>query len=658
MTLTPVEEAAIQARADGLFSEEHTAIARRTDRTFAVLLVVQWVVAVVASLLISPYTWTGQSRLLHNHIYAALFLGGALTIFPVILVIRQAGHPITRHTLACAQALWSGLLIHLTGGRIETHFHVFGSLAFLAFYRDMWVLLPATVLVAGDHVIRGLFWPESMYGVANPEWWRTLEHAGWVVFIDIFLVRNCRNAHRDLRRLCRRQAELEARESQIRESSEHLEVLVQQRTQELSDSVDALEVAKRAIEKKQELAFQFLQDIPLGIYVTDAEESLVYANDAARTMLPELGSVPPRGLFRIAPDSGVDENTDPWALALDGDGSGVVAAQADGPTGAFPVHLSAVPVGSDTEATSLVLTTFEDISEKKRMETERLQSQNLESIGQLAAGIAHEINTPMQYIGDNAHFLATAVRNMLALIEFYETESQSEESYASIVDKAKAQSKKLKLKFIKRKALRAAEAAIEGVSSVSKLVQAMKEFSHPGSGEKSPVNLNQAISTTLTVSKNEWKYVADIETNFDESLPAVPCLPGELNQVILNLIVNAAHTLADKHRDDQEKGQISITTRLLSDHAEISIADTGCGIPESVRAKIFDPFFTTKEVGKGTGQGLAIARSIIVDKHEGILNVESTVGEGTKFIIRLPLNPTVPEGPRSLLPLPPQGAAA
>jgi len=166
----------------------------------------------------------------------------------------------------------------------------------------------------------------------------------------------------------------------------------------------------------------------------------------------------------------------------------------------------------------------------------------------------------------------------------------------------------------------------------------MKEFSHPGSDEKTPTDLNKAIENTVTVARNEWKYVADLATDFDETLPPVLCLPGEINQVILNMIVNASHAIADVVGDGANgKGNITIRTRKMKEWAEIAIEDTGAGIPEEIRQRIFDPFFTTKEVGKGTGQGLSIAHNVVVEKHGGSIDVASEPGKGTTFTIRLPL---------------------
>jgi len=165
----------------------------------------------------------------------------------------------------------------------------------------------------------------------------------------------------------------------------------------------------------------------------------------------------------------------------------------------------------------------------------------------------------------------------------------------------------------------------------------MKEFSHPGSREKAPTDINKAISTAITVCRNEWKYVAEVTTDLDPELPLVPCVSGEINQVLLNLIVNAAHAVADVVGEQPtEKGRITIGTRRVGNEAEITVKDTGCGIPEAARSRVFDPFFTTKEVGKGTGQGLAIARSVVVEKHGGRIYFETETGKGTTFVVRLP----------------------
>jgi signal transduction histidine kinase len=181
--------------------------------------------------------------------------------------------------------------------------------------------------------------------------------------------------------------------------------------------------------------------------------------------------------------------------------------------------------------------------------------------------------------------------------------------------------------------------SLTGVERVAKIVQAMKEFSHPGGENKVPIDLNRSIESTLTVCRNEWKYVADMQTDFAAGLPAVFCHPGEVNQAILNIVVNAAHAIADHmaRTGQSGKGTILVATRQKGERVEIRISDTGGGIPEKIRDRIFDPFFTTKEVGRGTGQGLAIARSVMVDRHGGELSFETEEGRGTTFIVGLPM---------------------
>jgi signal transduction histidine kinase len=190
---------------------------------------------------------------------------------------------------------------------------------------------------------------------------------------------------------------------------------------------------------------------------------------------------------------------------------------------------------------------------------------------------------------------------------------------------------------LKEEVPRAIEQTLDGVNRVAKIVRAMKEFSHPSSEGKVAADVNRLIDNTITVANNEWKYVADLVRDFDPSLPLVPCIAGELNQVILNLIVNAAHAIGESIKADPgRKGIITITTRAAEAGVEIRVKDTGTGIPVEARAKIFDPFFTTKAVGKGTGQGLTIAHGVIVKKHGGRLSFETEMGVGTTFVIHLP----------------------
>ena len=199
----------VAERAAALFGERRAHAHRRLDRMFMRLILGQWAFAILIAVWFSPYGWSGKERVVHPHVYIAVLVGGALTALPVALALLRPGWVGTRHVIAATQMLWSALLIHLTGGRIETHFHVFGSLAFLSFYLEWRVLTTATVVVAADHALRQFLWPESVYGIVNPEWWRFLEHAFWVVFENVFLVLACIAGIRDMRNAAQQQAEVE-----------------------------------------------------------------------------------------------------------------------------------------------------------------------------------------------------------------------------------------------------------------------------------------------------------------------------------------------------------------------------------------------------------------------------------------------------------------
>jgi signal transduction histidine kinase len=249
--LTRVAEShkSIAPRAAALFAEHQLAIFRRTDRMFAGLMVLQWIGGIIAALVISPRAWSGTWSETHLHVWAALFLGGAIISLPILLALTRPGAVLTRHVIAVAQMLMSALLIHLTGGRIETHFHVFGSLAFLAFYRDWRVFVPATLVVALDHLLRGIYWPQSVYGVLTASPWRFVEHAAWVIFEDVFLTVSAIQSRSEMWNIAERQAELEA-------TNEVIAARVDERTAELRASEESL----RAFAARLEQSNRELQD--------------------------------------------------------------------------------------------------------------------------------------------------------------------------------------------------------------------------------------------------------------------------------------------------------------------------------------------------------------------------------------------------------------
>ena len=269
------------------------------------------------------------------------------------------------------------------------------------------------------------------------------------------------------------------------------------------------------------------------------------------------------------------------------------------------------------------------------------QTQRMASIGRLSSGIAHEINTPIQYIGDNMQFFKDSFKDLVTLfngcMDFIEVTRKGQVSEAAVLQ-IENTVKETDSEYLIEEIPRAIDQTIEGLKRVSEIASAMKKFCHPGGDERQFVDINKIIKNVVTVARNEWKYFADIVFNLDKNLPPVPCRPGEINQVLLNLVINAAHVVRDVvEKDGTEKGEIKISTG--SDHgwAEIRISDTGTGIPKEIRHRIFDPFFTTKEVGRGTGQGLAISRGMIVKNYGGTLDFETESGKGTTMTVRLPL---------------------
>lgn len=274
---------------------------------------------------------------------------------------------------------------------------------------------------------------------------------------------------------------------------------------------------------------------------------------------------------------------------------------------------------------------IDDITESKSLQAQLAQAQKLEAIGQLAAGVAHEINTPIQYIGDNL----LAVQGYMSEIVAYQQalSALADQNLKLQLDEL---AKQYDLPFILEDSPKALQQAYEGVGRVTQIVKAMKSFSHvDASHGKQTIDLHDALNNTLIISRNNTKYIAEIETDYDPDVGFIECYPSELNQVFLNLIINAAHAIEEKQAG---MGKIRIVTRKLDDVVEILISDNGAGIPEQIREKVFNLFFTTKKVGKGTGQGLSLSHNIIVEKHQGKLFFESSPGIGTIFHIQLPIN--------------------
>lgn len=295
------------------------------------------------------------------------------------------------------------------------------------------------------------------------------------------------------------------------------------------------------------------------------------------------------------------------------------------------LRLSAAPIASS------VFFIAEDITERKALEAHLAQAQKLESIGQLAAGVAHEMNTPIQFVGDNVRFLQTAFEDLHRLLTAYQRLRDGVPDAARLGE-LRAMEEAADVGYLLDEIPRALAQTLDGVTRVATIVRALKEFARPDEDEKVPADINHIVTSTLAVVRNETKYVADVVTELGE-LPPVVCNPWGINQALVNLVVNAAHAVADAVKATGGRGQIRIRTAREADSVLITVSDTGTGIPDAIRSRIFDPFFTTKEVGRGTGQGLAIARTVVVKKHRGALWFDTEVGRGTTFSVRLAIDP-------------------
>ena len=383
-----------------------------------------------------------------------------------------------------------------------------------------------------------------------------------------------------------------------------------------------------------------------AVILISPEGLINYANPQAEALLCQVGTSPLGTSFYdylASPEEQHEAQQKLQQLINDGGspGSGgrfeLNLRGADG-------HMSTVSLGAaplrnaQTQAISIFMT---DISEQRRLEVQLQHAQKLEAVGQLAAGIAHEINTPIQFVGDSITYLQQSFEDIDLLVKTYETtiEALPEGTLSTDqLDDLEDAREEADLEYQRTQVPRAFGRTQEGLDRVTRIVRAMKEFSRKDATlGMEPADLNRAIESTLTVAQNEYRYIADIELQLND-LPPVQCNLGDLNQVFLNLIVNASHAISAANNGSDGRGLITVRTeREGSDWVKIQISDTGTGIPSGVQKRIFEPFFTTKEVGKGTGQGLAIAHSMVVEKHKGTLDFETEEGKGTTFVIRLPI---------------------
>lgn len=572
---------------DRRFTAALTQLRSRTDIFFAKLLVVQWLAMIGLTLVISPQTWQGRIATTHIHVWAAIFLGGAISLYPAWLGWKRPGQTATRHIMAVGQMLVSALLIHLTGGRIETHFHVFGSLALLALYRDARVFITATIIVYVDHLARGFFWPESVYGVLTATVWRSLEHAGWVLFEVAFLTLSVRVGLSDMRELVARQIGLEEiNREKVQE--------VRDRTVELASSEEQFRT--------------FFRDSTIGLYRVTPTGEFLMTNPTLLTILgfesleelqtacksasqPVVDSDRHQFLAQLAVTNEVLRRDTTWR-------------RKDGTT--LQIRESGRAFRDATGQIVRVDGSIEDITQYRQLEERYQQAQKVQAIGQLAGGVAHDFN------------------NILTVIS----------GYSEVLIRKPAVTEDV------RRVLRHIHDAGDRAAALTRQLLA---FSRKQRLQPRVIHLNTITAEMDVMLQRLVGENIRIRTIAVSGLSAVKADPGQIQQVVMNLVVNARDAMPGGGQLTIETANVTIGDEYNRTHPDVTpgnyvmlaVSDTGTGMTPEVQARLFEPFFTTKPPGYGTGLGLATCHGII-KQSGGHIAAYSEVGHGTTFKVYLP----------------------
>lgn len=645
MPLTAIESPSpsVQHRANDLFLAQHHRILARTDRMFAWLMLSQWVAGIVLAVTVSPRAWEGIANHIHPHVWAAVLLGGAIASVPVLLAFTMPGEVLTRHTIAVGQMLASALLIHLTGGRIETHFHVFGSLAFLAFYRDWRILVTATIVVAADHFVRGLYWPASVFGVISSSPWRWIEHAAWVLFEDGFLIASIRQGLSEMREVAQRQAALE-------EINRNVERQVADRTADLT-----LEVAERkraeAELRAKHAELQAVHDCsPLGMGRTDPNGRCVYAN----RVLSEIVGLTPNEMLACGWESALHSEdrgrvTEEWRQS--------VAARANySSTHRFQrsdgrvvwVSAKASPIQHDHVLLGYVAT-VEDISERKRVEQELdvmnkrlIETSRQAGMAEVATAVLHNVGNVLNSVNVSASLISDQLNRSRAetlsrvlsaveesggdLIAFLEKDRRGK-LLPSLLNQLGQQLMTERASLIKE-----SESLKKNVEHVKDIVAMQQSYARV-SGVTEPVQVPSLIEDALrmnggSIERHQIRIIHDLVP----TLPSIITDKHKVLQILVNLVANAKYACAESETTPKE-----IILRACNGNGKvaISVIDNGIGIQPQNLTRIFSHGFTTRKHGHGFGlhSGALAAKEL-----GGKLTAFSEgPGRGANFTLELPV---------------------
>ncbi|HLX72129.1 MAG TPA: ATP-binding protein [Verrucomicrobiae bacterium] len=646
------------ARAEELFRQSRLAIYQRNDRLFARLMVFQWLAAIVAAIWISPRTWIGATSQIHIHVWAGILVGGAIASLPVFLAWKMPGEALTRQVIGAAQMLFSALFIHLTGGRIETHFHVFGSLAMLAFYRDRKVLLSATVVVALDHMLRGILWPQSVFGVVTASYWRWVEHAGWVLFEDAFLLLSIRQSLAEMLSVAQRQASLEFTNSSI-------EKLVAERTRELTAEINERQNAENALRESQALYHSLVEQLPAGVFRKNAEGRYVLVN----SWLCELHGLSSEEMLGKTPlevsAAQIYKKTgeEPDATKVFNEGQGhhrtimetgaTIEVEEHQPANSGKreyLHVVKSPVygahGKIIGSQGILLdVTQRKLAEEKLAELHKrlVESSRQAGMAEIATSVLHNVGNVLNSINVASTLIAektrdskvTSVARLAALIREHETDLGN-----FFLNDAKGKQIPGFLTNLASTLERQRDEIMDEVKSLESNVAHIKEIVSMQQNYAKSLGVLELLKITDLVedairmndgaiSRHRVKLVRE----FSET-PPVMTDKHKVLQILVNLIRNAKYACDDSGREDKQ-----ITLRVANGEGsiKISVTDNGIGIPPENLTRIFGHGFTTRKDGHGFGlhSGALAAKEM-----GGDLVASSTgTGQGATFTLILPVSP-------------------
>lgn len=617
-------------RARELFESQRIRIACRTDRMFALLMLIQWIGGIIAAVFVSPRTWAGSIPSTHIHVWSALICGGLLSGLPIYLGLHHPGRPVTRYTIAVAQMLWSALLIHLTGGRIETHFHVFGSLAFIAIYRDWRVLIPATIVIAADHAIRGVFWPQSVYGVLSATPWRTVEHSAWVMFEVIVLIRSCRMSTDEMWQIGIQRAELE-------QTNERIEQEVRQRTEELRESL-----AWKAV---------ILDSAAEGIITFDATGRIKEANRAAQRMfdlerdalIGESVSV----LMSDSPDPRRESSPDHFIETCRESAVGtrreVSGLRRDGLRFPIDLSVSAVDHGSERSFTAIL----RDLTEQKTAQAELARiNEDLRTasrragMAEVATGVLHNVGNVLNSVNVSASMASDRIRGsrvsgLARAVQLMDEHAADLGRFFKEDDKGRQLPSYLgmlarHLSDEQSEVLSELQSLTENIDHIKNIVSMQQSYAS-ATGILETVSVNDVLDDALRITSTSLaRHDIRINREFGEIDP-IATDKQRVIQILVNLIRNAKQAMSEGR---SAAATITLQTEDVADEVVIRVIDTGVGISADNLARLFRHGFTTKADGHGFGlhHSAQAAKDL-----GGELSAESDgVGRGATFTLKLP----------------------